>query len=101
MEEAGYIRDRLGYARARQSVVHTSMDMEQLSGRKLITPSGMELLVCGAGSHPSCHLGVVRGNVPTRSEPEPVRRSKISASVGIALTNPCSAHSVLLSSSLV
>ena len=45
--------------------VHTSMDMERQSDHKLITPSGMGLLVCGAGSHPSCHLGVVRGNVPT------------------------------------
>ena len=45
--------------------VHTSMDMEQRSDRKLITPSGMGLLVCGAGSHPSYHLGVVRRNVPT------------------------------------
>ena len=35
--------------------------MEQLSDRKLITPSGMGLLVCGAGSHPSCHLGVQEG----------------------------------------
>ena len=39
--------------------VHTSMDVEQLSDHKLITPSGMGLLVCGAGSHPSYHLGVV------------------------------------------
>ena len=38
--------------------VHTSMDMEQLSDHKLMTPSGMGLLVCGAGSHPSCHLGL-------------------------------------------
>ena len=34
------------------------MDMEQLSDHKLTTPSGMGLLVCGAGSHPSYHLGV-------------------------------------------
>ena len=40
--------------------VHTSLDVEQQSDHKLITPSGMGLLVCGAGSHPSCHLGVVR-----------------------------------------
>ena len=40
--------------------VHTSMDMEQLSDHKLMTPSGVGLLVCGAGSHPSYHLGVVR-----------------------------------------
>ena len=33
--------------------VHTSMDMEQQSDHKLITPSGLGLLVCGAGSHPS------------------------------------------------
>ena len=31
----------------------------------LMMPFGMGLLVCGAGSHPSYHLGVVRGNVPT------------------------------------
>ena len=41
--------------------VHTRMDMEQLSDHKPMTPSGMGLLVCGAGSHPSCHLGVPRG----------------------------------------
>ena len=40
--------------------VHTSMDMEQQSDHKLITPSGMGLLVCGAGSRPSCHPGVGR-----------------------------------------
>ena len=38
------------------------MDMEQQSDHKLIRPSGMELLVCGAGSRPSYHLGVVRRN---------------------------------------
>ena len=42
--------------------VHISMDMEQQSDRKLIRPSGMELLVCGAGSRPSFHPGVVRRN---------------------------------------
>ena len=36
------------------------MNMEQQSDHELITPSGMGLLVCGAGSHPSYHLGVVR-----------------------------------------
>ena len=41
--------------------VHTNMDVEQLSDHKLMTPSGMGLLVCGAGSHPSCHLGVQEG----------------------------------------
>ena len=41
------------------------MDMEQQSDHKLIRPSGMELLVCGAGSHPSYYLGVTRRNVPT------------------------------------
>ena len=40
--------------------VHTNMDVEQQSDRKLITPSGIGLLVCGAGSHPSYHLVVVR-----------------------------------------
>ena len=40
--------------------VHTSMDVEQQSDHKLITPSGMKFLVCGAGSHPSYHPGVVR-----------------------------------------
>ena len=42
--------------------VHTSMDMEQLSDHGLMTPSGVGLLVCGAGSRPSCHLGVAGGN---------------------------------------
>ena len=32
------------------------------SDHKPIRPSGMELLVCGAGSRPSYHLGVVRRN---------------------------------------
>ena len=41
--------------------VHTIMDMEQLSDHKVMTPSGMGLLVCGAGSHPSCHAGVQGG----------------------------------------
>ena len=45
--------------------VHTSTDMEQQSDHKLMLPSGMWLLVCGAFSHPSCHLGVPGGNVPT------------------------------------
>ena len=44
--------------------VRTRMDMEQLSDRKLITPSGMGLLVCGAVSHPSCHLGVWYAECP-------------------------------------
>ena len=78
--------------------VHTSMDMEQQSDHKLIRPSGMELLVCGAGSRPSYHLGVVRRNVPTGVNLEPLRWFKIHASVGIAITNPCSAHRIRLSS---
>ena len=41
--------------------VHTSMDMEHQSDHKLITPSGMGLFVCGAGSHPSCHPVVQDG----------------------------------------
>ena len=41
--------------------VHVRMDMEQLSDHKPMTPSGMGLLVCGAGSRPSCHLGVPGG----------------------------------------
>ena len=45
--------------------VHTCMDMEQQSDHKLIRPSGMELLVCGAGSRPSYHLGVVKKELPT------------------------------------
>ena len=39
----------------------TSVVTEQLSDRKLMTPSVMGLLVCGAGSHPSCHPGVQEG----------------------------------------
>ena len=46
--------------------VHTNMDMEEQSDHKLITPSGMGLFVCGAGSHP-----------PYGGEPEPVRWSRI------------------------
>ena len=38
--------------------VQISMDVEQQSDHKLITPSGMGSVVCGAGSHPSCHHGV-------------------------------------------
>ena len=38
--------------------VHTSMDMEQLLDHKPMTPSGTGLLVCVAGSHPSCRRGV-------------------------------------------
>ena len=40
--------------------VHTLMVMEQRSDHKLMTPSGMGLLVCGAEWHPSCRLGVVQ-----------------------------------------
>ena len=35
--------------------------MEQLSDHKAMTPSAMGFLVCGAGSRPSCHLGVPGG----------------------------------------
>ena len=38
--------------------VHTDMDVEQLRDGKQMTPSGMGLLVCGAGSNPSCPAGV-------------------------------------------
>ena len=41
------------------------MDMEQQSDHKLKRPSGMELLICGAGSRPSYHLGVIRQKLPT------------------------------------
>ena len=34
------------------------MNVEQQSDHTLSTPSAMGLLVCGAGSHPSCHPGV-------------------------------------------
>ena len=57
-------RTALGYRQGTTVCVHTSMDMEQLSDHKPMTPSGMGFLVCGAGSHPSCHLGVPGGNVP-------------------------------------
>ena len=65
--EGGRVHTRLAWSRQGMTVcVHTSVDMEQqLSDRKLITPSGMGLFVCGAGSHLSCHLGGARGNVPT------------------------------------
>ena len=45
--------------------VHTSMDVEQQSDHKLITPSGMGLLFCGAGSQTSYHLGCGKKDVPT------------------------------------
>ena len=57
--------------------VHTSMDVEQQSDHNLITPSGMGLLVCGAGSHTSCHPGVQEGICPRGSKPEPLRWSSI------------------------
>ena len=44
--------------------VYTNMDVEQLSDRKLMTPSGTGILVCGAGSHPLV-TWVARGNMPT------------------------------------
>ena len=50
--------------------VHANMDMEQQSDHKLITPSGMGLLVCGAGSRPSCHLVCQEGGA-NWCEPEP------------------------------
>ena len=40
----------------------TTTTREQLSNHKPMTPSGMGLLVCGAGSRPSCRLGVAGGN---------------------------------------
>ena len=51
--------------------VLTSMDVEQLSDRKLMTPSGMGLLVCGAGSHPLVTL-VCKRECANGSELEPV-----------------------------
>ena len=56
--------------------VHSSMDMEQQSDHKLITPSGMGLLFCGAGSHPLVTL-VCKGECANGSEPEPVLRFRI------------------------
>ena len=41
--------------------VHICVDMEQQSDHKLRTPSGMEYLACGAGSHSSCRFGVQEG----------------------------------------
>ena len=51
--------------------------MEQLSDRKLMTPSGMGLLVSGGGSHPSCHPGVQEGECANGSELEQVLWFKI------------------------
>ena len=56
----GYMQDCLVCAKARLSVVRTSVDMEQQSDHKLFTPSGMGFLVCAVGSHRPSHLGVVR-----------------------------------------
>ena len=50
-----------GLRQGRTVCVHTTMDMEQQSDHKQITPFGMVLLVCGAGSHPSYHPGVPTG----------------------------------------
>ena len=43
----GIIQERLGYARARLSVFTQVWTSSTQSDHKLITPSGMELLVCG------------------------------------------------------
>ena len=62
MDEAGCIQATAWDGRqvCETACVHTSMDVEQLSDLKLMTPSGMGLLVCGAGSRPCCHPGVAR-----------------------------------------
>ena len=38
-----------------------SYETAWVSDHKLMTPSGMGLVVCGAGSHSSCHPGVPEG----------------------------------------
>ena len=58
MDEAGDHTRLPGLRQGTTVCVHTSMDVEQPSDHKLMTPSGMGLLVCGAGSHSSCHPGV-------------------------------------------
>ena len=65
MDEAGYIEDCLGYARARLSVFIQVWTWSSSQTTNYTTPSGMGLLVCGAGSHPSYHLGVVKKDVQT------------------------------------
>ena len=61
MDLSGNIRDRLGYARARLSVFIQAYGRGAAVRPKTnnaIWDGG--LLVCGAGSHPSYHPGVVR-----------------------------------------
>ena len=53
-----------------------------------VTPSGMGLLVCGAGSHPCCHLGVQAGSCnPWHSDDEslfgPPNQPKLIASMSL------------------
>ena len=62
MEEAGFIRDCLGYARARLSVFIPVWTWSSCQTTNPMTPSGMGLLVCGAGSRP---LWCDKKDVPT------------------------------------
>ena len=71
--------------------VRTLMDVEQQSDHKQMTPSGIELLVCGAGSHPLVSTVCKRRGA---NGSEPVRRF---TSLGTATTSPCSAHRIRLS----
>ena len=60
MDEAGVHTRLPGLRQGTTVCVLTSMDMEQQSDNKLITPSGMGLLVCGQGRTLLVTLGVVR-----------------------------------------
>ena len=72
------IRDRLGDARARLSVfVHASVDKEQLSDHKPMTPSGMGLLVCVSRVAPLLSPWRARGECANGSEHEPVLQFRI------------------------
>ena len=60
--------------------VHTSMDVEQLSDRKLTTPSGMVFLFVGQGRTFLVTL-VCKRECANGCEPEPARWSRITHSL--------------------
>ena len=75
----GFLGDHTRPPGSRQGTtvcVHTSMDVEQLSDLKLMTPSGMGLLVCGQGCTPHVTL-VCKLECANGSEPEPVFRFRV------------------------
>ena len=55
----------LGLRQGTTVCVHTNMDVEQLSDRKLMTPSEMGSLVCAGRVAPLLSFWCARGNMPT------------------------------------